>query len=37
MVISAALESGCSLLYSEDMQHGQKIDVQLMICNPFLG
>jgi predicted nucleic acid-binding protein len=36
MVISAALESGCSLLYSEDMQHGQKIDAQLIITNPFL-
>jgi predicted nucleic acid-binding protein len=36
LIISAALESGCSLLYSEDMQHGQKIDAQLMIANPFL-
>ena len=36
MVISAALESGCKILYSEDMQHGQKIDAQLMIANPFL-
>ncbi len=36
MVISAALESGCSLLYSEDMQHGQKIDAQLTITDPFL-
>ncbi|SJM90829.1 PilT protein domain protein [Crenothrix polyspora] len=36
MIISAALESGCGLLYSEDMQHGQKIDAQLIITNPFL-
>ena len=35
MIVSAALQSGCSILYSEDMQHGQEIDAQLVITNPF--
>jgi predicted nucleic acid-binding protein len=36
MIVSAALRSGCVLLYSEDMQHNQKINDQLLISNPFL-
>lgn len=36
MIVSAALQSGCTILYSEDMQHGQVIDAQLVITNPFL-
>jgi predicted nucleic acid-binding protein len=35
MIVSSALESGCTVLYSEDMQHGQEIDTQLVISNPF--
>lgn len=34
MIIAAALEAGCTMLYSEDMQHGQKI-AGLTIRNPF--
>jgi predicted nucleic acid-binding protein len=34
LMIAAALETGCRILYSEDMQHGQKID-GLAIRNPF--
>lgn len=34
LVIAAALEGGCSVLYSEDMQHGQSIG-SLKIRNPF--
>ncbi len=34
LIISAALESDCDVLYSEDLQHGQKIET-LTICNPF--
>lgn len=37
MIVSSALQSGCSVLYSEDMQHGQEIDAQLVVINPFLG
>jgi predicted nucleic acid-binding protein len=35
LIISAALLAGCSTLYSEDMQHGQVIERQLTIRNPF--
>jgi len=35
MIVSAALDAGCSILYSEDMQHGQAIG-SLVINNPFL-
>lgn len=35
MVVQAALEAGCSLLYSEDMQHGRLIG-ELRIVNPFV-
>lgn len=35
LIAAAALLSGCSMLYSEDMQHGQIIEGQLTICNPF--
>lgn len=35
LIIAAALETGCSTLYSEDLQHGQVIDGKLTIQNPF--
>ncbi|HAC15695.1 MAG TPA: VapC toxin family PIN domain ribonuclease [Bacteroidetes bacterium] len=35
LIIAAALTSGCDTLYSEDLQHGQKIQ-NLQIINPFL-
>ena len=34
-IIAAALAAGCTVLYSEDMQHGQLIDGTLTIVNPF--
>jgi predicted nucleic acid-binding protein len=37
LVIAAALLSGCSTLYSEDLQHGQVIDGKLTVINPFLA
>jgi predicted nucleic acid-binding protein len=33
-ILAAALELGCETLYSEDLQHGQRID-GLLIVNPF--
>jgi len=36
IIVSAALETGCNILYSEDMNHGQKIENCLIIINPFL-
>ncbi|MFZ0799559.1 MAG: PIN domain-containing protein [Terriglobales bacterium] len=35
LVASAALEAGCKTLYSEDLQHGQIINRQLTVRNPF--
>ncbi len=37
LIVATALESNCDLLYSEDMQHGQVIDKQLRIVNPFFS
>lgn len=37
LIIATALENGCDILYSEDMQHGLVIDNQLKIINPFLA
>jgi predicted nucleic acid-binding protein len=34
MLLAAALKAGCRIFYSEDLQHGQKIDT-LTIRNPF--
>lgn len=36
LVIAAALEAGCAVLYSEDMQDGQLIE-SVRIRNPFRG
>lgn len=35
LIIAAALDAGCTLLYSEDLQDGQRIE-GLTIRNPFL-
>ncbi|SDY00789.1 Predicted nucleic acid-binding protein, contains PIN domain [Allochromatium warmingii] len=35
LIISSALEAGCAILYSEDLQHEQRIADQLTVCNPF--
>ncbi|MQA00826.1 MAG: PIN domain-containing protein [Dehalococcoidia bacterium] len=34
LIVAAALEAGCDRLYSEDLQHGQRIE-GLTIENPF--
>jgi len=34
LIVAAALENGCRVLYTEDMQHGQKIE-GLAVRNPF--
>jgi predicted nucleic acid-binding protein len=35
LILAAAIESECGILYSEDFQHGQKFD-GLIVRNPFL-
>jgi len=34
-IVAAALEAGCTVLYTEDMQQGQVIDGVLTLTNPF--
>lgn len=36
LIIASSLENNCSILYSEDMQHKQLIEKQLIIINPFI-
>jgi predicted nucleic acid-binding protein len=36
MLIAAALIAGCKVLYCEDLQHGQLIERQLRIVDPFV-
>jgi predicted nucleic acid-binding protein len=35
LILAAAQQAGCNILYSEDMQHGQQIG-SMKIVNPFL-
>lgn len=35
LIIAAALDAGCSTLYTEDLQHGQVIADVLTVRNPF--
>lgn len=35
LIVAAALDAGCSTLYSEDMQHGRVVDGRLTIVNPL--
>jgi predicted nucleic acid-binding protein len=37
MITASALDAGCDTLWSEDMQHGMKLDEGLRIANPFRG
>ena len=37
MIMASAVLSGCSVLYTEDLQDGQVVDGQLTIRNPFTG
>ncbi len=34
LIVAAALEANCRILYTEDLQHGQKFD-NLLVQNPF--
>ena len=36
IIVAAALDAGCSILYSEDMQNNLVVEKQLTIINPFL-
>jgi predicted nucleic acid-binding protein len=36
IIVAAALEAGCTILYTEDMHHGLIIEGTLSIINPFI-
>lgn len=36
LIIASAVENGCSILYTEDLQHNQLIGDRLEIINPFI-
>jgi len=35
LIVAAAIDSGCTLLMTEDLQNGQVIDSTLSVRNPF--
>jgi predicted nucleic acid-binding protein len=35
LMLASALQGGCTTFWSEDLQHGQKIDDRLTVRNPF--
>jgi predicted nucleic acid-binding protein len=35
MIVAAALEAGCDIVLSEDLQHGLIVEGRLRIVNPF--
>ncbi len=37
LIIATAIENGCNILFSEDMQHLQMIEERLQIINPFFS
>jgi predicted nucleic acid-binding protein len=36
LIVAAALDSGCDVLWSEDMEHDLLVDGRLRIRNPFV-
>ena len=37
LIVAAALEAECDVVYSEDLQNGKVVDKRLRIENPFAG
>jgi predicted nucleic acid-binding protein len=35
LIVAAAMQGGCKILYSEDLQHGRRFG-DLVVENPFL-
>jgi predicted nucleic acid-binding protein len=35
VIVASALRADCRILYSEDLQHGQVVERQLKVVNPF--
>jgi predicted nucleic acid-binding protein len=37
LIVATALENECSILYTEDLHHGQSIENKLIIKNPYIA
>jgi predicted nucleic acid-binding protein len=37
LIVAAALQAGCDVLFSEDLQHEQVFDGRITVLNPFLA
>jgi len=37
LIVASALEAGCNVLFTEDLQNGQVIEKRLTVRNPFLA
>jgi predicted nucleic acid-binding protein len=37
LIVASALDAECDVLWSEDMQHGMRIEKTLRVVNPFEG
>ena len=35
LIVAAALQAGCETLWTEDLNHGQRVEGRLRIANPF--
>ncbi|MBN1959778.1 MAG: PIN domain-containing protein [Deltaproteobacteria bacterium] len=36
LIVAAAVQAGCDIIYTEDLQHGMQIS-DVKICNPFIN
>ena len=34
-ILASALDARCSVVYTEDLQHGQRLEDAVTVCNPF--
>lgn len=37
LIVASALEAGCAILYTEDLQNGQVFEGKLKVVNPFIS
>lgn len=36
LIVASALENGCKVLFTEDLQHGLRVERKLAVRNPFI-
>ncbi len=37
LILASAILAGCTTLFTEDLQNGQRIDDQVIVRNPFIA